>query len=247
MLTPTAAVTALETGGSMDTFQQLLEATAPDYREHILGNPLFQLIAGGKASRDQYAVYLRETYQLVRHTSRALALGASRCDDEHRELRAWLLDQANDEHGHELFCLKDLKHLGVVPESVTCHSPGAGAWGVVTQNYYLAACGRPVCLLGVASATEGMGAELAGDLARTLVGHYGIPEIATTFLRSHAGFDQRHFEEAKRAINTLIAGPDEFAGVAHARRMTFRYYGQLFREVAASTECLCQIPPALAA
>src|SRR5207248_71664 len=89
----------------MDVFDQVLEATAADQRRYVLDNPLFTLVASGRATRDQYAVYLRETYHLVRHTSRALARGASRVDDRQRALRAWLLEQAADEHGHELFCL----------------------------------------------------------------------------------------------------------------------------------------------
>lgn len=218
----------------MDVFDQVLEATAVDYRQHIVENPLFRRVAAGRATRDQYAVYLRETYHLVRHTSRALARGASRLDDRRRVLRAWLLEQANEEHGHELFCLKDLQSLGLAPEIVTASRPGAGAWGVVTQNYYFASEGNPVALLGVASATEGMGAELAGELVSVLTEHYGIPSAATTFLRSHAGFDQRHFALVQRAINALDSDEDR-AWVIHGRRMTFVYYGHLFREVAFST------------
>lgn len=218
----------------MNAFDELLKVTAADYEQHILANPLFRHIQRGLATREQYAVYLRETYHLVRHTSRALARGASRLDDCRRGLRAWLLEQANEEHGHELFCLKDLQNLGFSPEAVTATTPGIGAWGVVTQNYYFASEGDPVALLGVASATEGMGAELAGDLAGVLVERYGIPANATTFLRSHSGFDQRHFQQTRDAVNELAA-PDDFPWIVHGRRMTLLYYGHLFREVAFAT------------
>ncbi len=218
----------------MRAFERMLGATAVDYEQHIRGNPVFDLISGGEVSRDLYAVYLRETYHLVRHTSRALARGASRVDDGQRALRAWLLEQANEEHGHELFCLKDLQNLGLAPEAVTAAAPGPGAWGVVTQNYFFAET-HPSALLGVASATEGMGADLAGDMAAALIHRHGIPAGATTFLRSHAGFDQRHFEQARDAIDDLVAD-DDLAWVIHARRMTFRYYGQLLREVAFATD-----------
>jgi pyrroloquinoline quinone (PQQ) biosynthesis protein C len=220
----------------MGAFKQLVAATALDYESHILNNRLFRQLGAGQATRDQYVVYLRETYHLVRHTSRVLALAAAHVGDERRELRAWLIEQAKDEHGHELFCLKDLRHLGLAAERIVGDHPGPAAWGFFTQNYYLAAHGNPAALLGVASATEGMGAQLAGDLATTLSQRYGIPDSATTFLRSHAGFDKRHFEEATAAIDTLVVSPQEFADVAHARRMTFRYYGQLFSEVANSNE-----------
>ncbi|HZP11222.1 MAG TPA: iron-containing redox enzyme family protein [Nevskiaceae bacterium] len=219
----------------MDLFDQLLAATAADQRRYVLDNPLFALVASGQATRDQYVVYLRETYYLVRHTSRALARAASHVDDDQRALRAWLVEQANEEHGHEQFCLKDLHGLGLDATAITSRMPGPGAWGVVTQNYFFAGAGHPEALLGVASATEGMGAQLAGDLASVLIRRYGIPERATTFLRSHAGFDQRHYEQARDAVNRCGTAAS-LPWIEHGRRMTFFHYGGLFREVAASTE-----------
>jgi pyrroloquinoline quinone (PQQ) biosynthesis protein C len=219
----------------MGVFEELLAATAADQRRHILDNPLFALVAGGRATRDHYAVYLRETYHLARHTSRALARGASRLDDGQRALRCWLLEQANEEHGHELFCVKDLHNLGLDAQAVTGAMPGPGAWGIITQNYFFADEGHPEALLGVASATEQMGAELADDLASVLADRYGIPESATTFLRSHAGFDRKHYAQVRDALNTL-ATPSTLPWILQGRRMTFLHYGGLFREVAASTE-----------
>ena len=108
--------------------------------------------------------------------------------------------------------------------------PGAGAWGLVAQNYYMATYGNPVGMLGVATATEGMGANLAGRMAQVLEQNYGMPHAALTFLRSHAGFDQRHLKEAQRAVNEQIIDDAEFRQVVHARRMTYRYYGQLFQD-----------------
>jgi len=219
----------------MDVFEELLAATAADQRRFVTDNPLFSLVASGKATRDQYVVYLRETYHLVRHTARALARAASHVDDDQRALRAWLLEQANEEHGHEQFCLKDLRGLGLDAAATIAQMPGPGAWGVITQNYFFAGVGHPEALLGVASATEGMGAQLAGDLASVLVERYAIPESATTFLRSHAGFDRRHYEQARDAVNRC-GSAENLPWIEHGRRMTFFHYGGLFREVAASTE-----------
>ena len=217
----------------MDRFEQLVEATRADYAAHILKNPLIARLAGGEVTRDLYAAYLIETYHLVRHTSRTLALAASRLGEAQRALRAWFIEQAMEEDGHELFCLKDLKNLGFDPGVASAALPGPGAWGLFTQNYYMAAHGNPVAMLGVATATEGMGAELAGGMAQLLVQRHGMPDNALTFLRSHAGFDRRHLEEARRAINQLATNAD-LPDIAHARRMTYRQYGQLFADVADS-------------
>lgn len=226
----------------MERYQQLLALTRADYGDYILRNPLLQRIAAGEVTRDLYAAYLGETFHLVRHTSRALALAAGRLGDEQRDLRAWFLKQAGEEHGHELFCLEDLRALGLEPSEVTENGPGAGAWGLFTQNYYMATYGNPVGILGVATATEGMGAELAGGLAQLLKQHLRLPERALRFIRSHAGFDQRHLEAARRAVNTYARSDNDFDHVLRARRMTFRYYGRLFRDVSESTAVYFDVP-----
>lgn len=226
----------------MNQFERLVELTAADYELHIVGNPLMVQLSQGEVTQDHYVAYLIETFHLVRHTSRCLALAAARLGDERRGLRAWLLEQAGDEHGHELFCLNDLRQLGVNSERALRVLPGPGAWGLVAQNYYMATYGNPVGLLGVATATEGMGASLAGRMAQVLEQHYGIPHAALTFLRSHAGFDQRHLKEAQRAVNEQLVEAADFELVVHARRMTYRYYGQLFKDAChaavANAECV---------
>ncbi|WP_169577624.1 TenA family transcriptional regulator [Sinimarinibacterium sp. CAU 1509] len=216
----------------MGRFEQVVEACREDYVRHIATNPLIQMLGEGRVSREHYAAYLVQTFHLVRHTSRTLALGAARCDDRKRALRAWFIEQAGEEHGHELFCLKDLRNLGVDAEAAVAAPAGPGASGLFTQNYFLASYGNPVAILGVASATEGMGAEIAGGFAQMLVQRYGIPEAAVTFLRSHAGFDQKHLVEARRAIEEFVTSDADFDDVVHARRMTYHHYGQMFRDVA---------------
>lgn len=214
-------------------YETLVSATLGDYQKHVLENDLLRLLKRGEVGVGHYVAYLRETYHLVRHTSRALALAASRIEDDQRGLRAWLLEQANEEHGHELFCLRDLRNLGLIAEEVVTADPGPGAWSLVTQNYFLATRGHPAAILGVASATEQMGAELAGALSVVVSQQLSIESSSLTFLRSHASFDVRHLEEARKAINEFATDDVALRQVILARRYTFRYYGQLFNDVAA--------------
>lgn len=218
-----------------DTYSAIVDATRADYQKHILSNELLALLAKGGVTIEHYVAYLRETFHLVRHTSRALALAASRIEDEHRGLRSWLLSQANEEHGHELFCLKDLRALGQPTAEVIASDPGPGAWGIVTQNYYLATQGHCTAILGVASATEQMGAELAGALSGLVAQKLAVDTNALTFLRSHSSFDVKHLEEAKNAINEFAVGDIARQQIILARRHTFRNYGQLFSDVAGIT------------
>ena len=213
-----------------EPFDRLLAMTQPDMKRHILDNPIFPLLASGKLTKDHYVRYVVETFHLVSHTSRALALAASRVTGDRDGLRSWLLAQATEESGHDKFCFRDLKALGA--DVAALHGePGPGAWGMITQINYLAGHRDPVGVLGVASATEQLGAEIAGESSREIGAQLGIPSKARTFLTSHSGFDVRHLEEAKKAINEFVTDDAMLHLVAHARRNTFRYYGQLFLDV----------------
>jgi pyrroloquinoline quinone (PQQ) biosynthesis protein C len=213
----------------MRKFDQIVEETKTEYKEFVETNPLLKLVASGGMTKPHYTAYLRETYHLVRHTSRMLALGGARIGDDRRELRNWFFEQVLEENGHDLFCIKDLKNTGFDLDILPTSMPSAGAWGLITQNYYMATYGNPVGILGVATATEGLGADFGTMFADVMISQYGIPSNAVTFLRSHGGFDAKHLQEAVEAIEFIRN--DEIEYVVQARRMTFRLYGQLFLDV----------------
>jgi hypothetical protein len=203
----------------MSLFDEITKATEHDYRKFILENPLLRTIMHGIVTKAHYVAYLRETYHLVRHTSRALSLAGARLTDDKRDLRNWFFEQVQEENGHDLFCIKDLRNIGEDPTVVLDGVPMAGAWGLITQNYYMATYGNPIGILGVATATEGLGADFGTNFSQILTTKFNLPSNAVTFLKSHGGFDVQHLEDARRR------------DVIHGRRMTFRFYGQLFLDV----------------
>lgn len=213
----------------MHKFDFIVEKTKNEYKQFVETNPLLKVVASGGMTETHYAAYLRETYHLVRHTSRMLALGGARLSDDRRELRNWFFEQILEENGHDLFCIKDLKNIGLHSDYFLDSQPSAGAWGLITQNYYMATYGNPIGILGVATATEGLGADFGTMFANVMMEQYGIPSNAVTFLRSHGGFDAKHLQGAVEAIELIH--DDEVDYVVHARRMTFRLYGQLFNDV----------------
>lgn len=214
----------------MSRYELVVDATQVEFDRHIGTHPIIPHVMSGNMSREQYTTYLRETYHMVRHTPRMLALAAAKCEDSYRGLRNWFIEQTEEENGHDLFCLKDLRHLGQDADEVVASGPLPGAWGLVCQNYFMATYGNPAGILGVASITEGLGATTAGGMADILVSAYGLGTDCVTFLRSHSGFDAKHLEETKRAINDLVTTDEDQAAVIHGRRMTIFYYARMFSD-----------------
>jgi len=218
-----------------DTYQDILERTQGDYETHVLGHPLFKRVAEGKMTTDNYVAYLRETYHLVGHTSRATALVPARIRENDPALADWFADVAKDEQNHDRMCVHDLKTLGLDPTPILKRGMGPGSWAMISQLYYMCTQANPLGVLGVAMTTEGLGADLATGYADLLEAQYGVPREATTFLRNHGVLDQHHVEEVRNGVNTHARTEDDIQLVEHARRMTIFYYGQLFTDVLTST------------
>lgn len=215
----------------MNNFEKIIHDTIAEYQEKIEHHPIMNILMNGRVTSGLYVAYLRETYHMVRHTTRMLSLAAARLEDDRRGLRDWFIEEASEENGHDLFCIKDIKAMGYDPQEVLAVPPSPGSWSLVTQNYFMATYGNPAGILGVASLTEQLGATLATTMANVLTEKYSLSSNCTTFLRSHGGFDAKHIEDVKKAINTLIDDKTDFSDVLQGRRMTIYYYSRMFSDV----------------
>lgn len=214
----------------MNLSDYVLEASAQLYQDEFGAHPIFAALQQGKFHRGAYLNYLRETFHSIRHTTSIMARAASHLPDEHRALRGWLLDQAVDEHNHDLLCITDIEALGEDPRKFLDVPPRKGAWGLVTQGYFLAEH-DPVSILGYFLTTEGIGASYAAKYADLLTSNlYGYRSNQVTFLRSHGGFDIKHFDEVKKFLNGLDASDRVRDSVLAVRRFSITYYAQLLRD-----------------
>ncbi|WP_420891821.1 iron-containing redox enzyme family protein [Mycobacterium ulcerans] len=59
---------------------------------------------------------------------------------------------------------------------------------------------------------------------------YGFEPKQTTFLRAHSGFDVKHIEDVKKAVNNLVRDSD-FDSIVQGRRMTIHFYSQMFDDI----------------
>lgn len=214
----------------MSNYDKIISATSDLYDQYLGNHKMMAHVVNGELSRGEYAAYLRETYHMVRHTSRMLALAAAKCEDDRRDLRDWFITQTDEENNHDVFCIKDLQNMGFDPVLVLAGSPHHGSWTLVCQNYFMATYGNPTGILGVASITEGLGASIAGSMADLLVSSYGYDTKTVTFMRSHSGFDAKHLEECKDAINHLVKTDEDFEAVLQGRKMTIISYAQMFTD-----------------
>jgi pyrroloquinoline quinone (PQQ) biosynthesis protein C len=214
----------------MNLSKFVLEASEQDYRDAFDAHPVFVALQSGAFSQTAYLAYLRETFHLIRHTTSTFARAVSYVPEVHRGFRGWLLDQAVDEHNHDLLCITDIEALGEHPAKFLTAQPRGGAWGLITQGYYLAEH-NPLALLGYLLTTEGIGATYAAKYADLLSGPlYGYKSNQVTFLRAHGGFDIKHFDEVKKFMDDLDADDNLRDAILAVRRFTIKYYSQMLSD-----------------
>lgn len=183
----------------MGLYEEVMDQTNAQWEREMGRNPAFHLVNEGGWQRSMYVAYLRETCHLVRHTSLVLALASAHLNDDHRSLRSWFIEQAGDEHNHDLLCINDLRALGENPERVLRSHPKLGAWSLITQAYYVARY-RPLAILGYVLTTESVGANYADHYADLLMTRYGYDANQVTFIRAHGGFDAKHIDDVKQMM-----------------------------------------------
>jgi pyrroloquinoline quinone (PQQ) biosynthesis protein C len=214
----------------MKLSEYVIEGSEQDYKAAFDAHPLFAALQSGKFSRKAYLAYLRETFHLIRHTTSMLAQAASRLPDEQRSLRGWFLDQAVDEHNHDLLCITDIEALGERPATFLDVSPRRGAFGLINMTYTMADR-DPVSILGYFLTTEGIGASYASKYADLLTSDmYGYKSNQVTFLRAHGGFDVKHLDEVKKYMDALDADDRTRDKILAARRYTIMYYAQMLSD-----------------
>ncbi|KHD87672.1 MAG: hypothetical protein OM95_13045 [Bdellovibrio sp. ArHS] len=145
-----------------------------------------------------YKGWLAQTYYLIRHTTKFLALSAARLPVDDRDHHYAMIHHIQEELNHDFMPLKDLENLGGTLEQY----PELPETEMLRQlQYYWIEFENPLSLCGYAFLLEGAAKFHGPRLLEVLEQHYG--KKATVHLRVHSVVDQDHYEEGKKFLETL--------------------------------------------
>jgi thiaminase len=148
-----------------------------------------------------YGAFLAQTYYYVSHSTRLLALAASRFKSSHEQVHRRFIKHATEEMSHEILALHDLKHLGLALEHYS-EFPSTRAF--YQTQYYMIEHVSPWSFWGYILMLEGLALTKGNWLLREVTQHHG--EDAGAFIRVHAAEDIGHMAEAEKALKSI---PDE--------------------------------------
>lgn len=147
---------------------------------------------------DCYASWLSQTFHFVSHSTRLIALAASRFYKDKSQLHQRFLEHISEEEFHENLASRDVKALGLELSAF----PELSVTKVFYRSqYYQIEREAPESFLGYILALEGI-AVLAGDNANNRVCETFGPKAAS-FLRVHSQEDKEHIESAFKHILSL--------------------------------------------
>lgn len=148
--------------------------------------------------KEFYKGWLAQTYYLIRHTTKFLALSAARLPVDERNHHYVMLHHIEGELNHDFMPLKDLQNLG---GNIQDYRELPETEMIRQLQYYWIEFENPLALCGYAFLLEGAAKYYGPSLLEMLEKNYG--KAATVHLRVHAVVDQDHYEEGKKFLEGL--------------------------------------------
>lgn len=150
-------------------------------------------------NKNFYADYMAQTFYYVRHSTRLLALAASRLSYEDQQtFHLRFIAHLREESNHEKLALNDLKYLGFKKEDLPEHSCTRLFY---EPQYYKIEHQRPLALMGYILFLEALAQKACPKLVETLAETYG--NRCATFFHVHGEEDPAHVEAALKVISEL--------------------------------------------
>lgn len=210
-------------------FEQLKEKTVHSQMT-LIESTIIQDALAGEVTQKQYLAFLEQAYHHVKHTVPLLMACGSRLGPKHEWLKKAITEYIEEEYGHELWILNDIKAAGGDPEKVRHSKPHVSTAAMVSHAYYQIDRGNPVGFFGMVHVLEGTSTALATLAAEKIQARLGLGADAMTYLTSHGSLDLEHVAFFETLMNQLDDTQDQQAVIEMADAI-YHLYGEMFRSL----------------
>lgn len=208
------------------SFYEELKSITAEARQHVLSAPILADCLQGRVELDGYRAFLAQAFHHVRHTTPLLMTLGGRLPERLSWMRKAVAEYIEEEIGHEEWILNDIAASGGDAEAVRHSRPDLPAEIMVAYAYDLINRGNPAAFFGMVFVLEGTSVDLALTAADRIQEALKLPDTAFSYLRSHGTLDQEHTQHLARLLDRMT--PEDQADVAHAARVFFKLYGDIF-------------------
>lgn len=172
-----------------------------------------------------YADYVAQTFYYVRHSTRLLALSASRLNYEQEQMiHLRFIKHLGEESNHEKLALNDLKHLGFSIDDF----PELNTTRVFYEpQYYKIEHERPLAIMGYILYLEALAQNVCIPLTKKIIELHG--NKTASFLHVHGEEDPEHVAQALNMIQSL--DPANLAVIERNLIQSSYCYNQIISEL----------------
>ena len=168
-----------------------------------------------------YAMWLAQTYYMVSHSTRLVALAGAYVPVGNESLHARFVDHSKEERGHQLVCIADIKALGFSLSDFPQTYQAQAMFQI--QHYWIQHRGA-ASFFGYTMALECLAEYFGPQVGAKVFKAHGAK--ATQFIRLHSEDDQDHTQEAYKQIKKL-SPQDTQAAVENLKISCEIYRGML--------------------
>ena len=148
--------------------------------------------------KEAYAIWLAQTYNMVNYSTRPVALAGGYCNFENEQLHNRFVDHSQEERGHPIMCIQDLKALKYNYNDLPLTPQSSVLFQI---QYYWITQVTPASFFGYSLGLETLAYKFGKRLFEMASSAHG--RKATNFLRVHAEDDIEHVETALKEISKL--------------------------------------------
>jgi pyrroloquinoline quinone (PQQ) biosynthesis protein C len=199
--------------------------------QELTGLTAIQQVLAGEPDLALYGRYLTNVFHYACHSAEVIALAGARCARSHPDASRYLLHHAEEEMGHELWALDDLKALGIHDQAARATRPVPACAAMIAFEYYIAGRDNPVGLFGWLYVLEAMGDDLGKRVARGLQSGLGEARRGIKFVAGHGVADHDHTADLTRVITEHITAPEDIEDVQHVADVTADLYVRMFQQI----------------
>ncbi|MGE4130050.1 MAG: iron-containing redox enzyme family protein [Bdellovibrionales bacterium] len=149
-------------------------------------------------NREAYAIWLGQTFYMVNHSTRLVALAGAYAPIERSFLHERFVDHSKEERGHQLIAISDLKALGYQPSDIPALAPSQAMYQV---QYYWIQHLNAASFFGYTLALEAIAEYYGPEIHKRVHDAHG-PQSAK-FIKLHSEADVGHLDEAFRNMDKL--------------------------------------------
>lgn len=136
--------------------------------DELLQTRALRQVKAGTVDRAGYIRYLLNVFHYAQYSPVVMRIAASRCLASHPELASYLLRHAQDEAGHHLWALEDLRDLGVGEEEIHASRPVPSCAALIGYTHYVAGFANPIGIFGWMYVLEAVGLDLGNLVVEKL-------------------------------------------------------------------------------